>query len=142
MNGVLVGLALAMFPAAAPGGPEVNVLAAAYALASIVTLLVAWPVLSRSYGGIDSRHTIAVFLRLALAAAVAMVASVLTVAVTGTQFLLGDSKLDALVDLGLTSIVVLVVFVAATWLLRVPEMREVLGWAGGAISRIPGNKRA
>ena len=142
MNGVLVGLALAMFPAAAPGGPQVNVLAAAYALASIVTLLVAWPVLSRSYGGIDSRHTIAVFLRLALAAAVAMVAAVLSVAVTGTQFLLGDSKLDALVDLGLTSIVVLIVFVAVTWLLRVPEMREVLGWAGGAISRIRRNKRA
>ena len=55
---------------------------------------------------------------------------------------MGDSKLDALVDLGLTSIVVLIVFVAVTWLLRVPEMREVLGWAGGAVSRIRGNKRA
>lgn len=132
MNTVLVAVAVPSFAHASPGGPQVNMLAAAYSLASLITFLVAWPVLRRKYGTLDSRRTLSVLGRVLVAGVVATGAvGVMRLAGVGA-FQMGQGKVVALLQLTLTSAVVLVVFAAAAWLLRVPEMRELLTWVARA----------
>lgn len=137
-NVLIVCLALLWFSMASPGAAQVNMLALAYSCANVVTLLVAWPVLRRSYGTLDSRHTVSAMLRLALAGALALAAAVLTSILLGLQFEVGEPKTAALLELIVTSAVVLVVFVGAARLLRVEEMKEMLGSATGVVRRVTG----
>lgn len=135
-NVVLVAFALPLFFAAAPGGPEVMALAGAYSLAALVTFVVAWPWLRRTYGFLDSRRTLSALVRLLVAAAVTV-----AVLVAFRHFLVpayepGQGKLLALGDLILTTAVVLPVFVALAWLLRVAELRELLRWGTGFLRRV------
>lgn len=141
-NAVLICLALLWFSIVPPGATQVNALALAYASANIVTLLVAWPVLRRAYGTLDSKHTLGAMLRLAVAGLLALAAAVLTTVLLGIQFVVGEPKAAALVELIVTSAVVLVVFVAVARLLRVAEMQEMLGSAWGVVGRLTGRGRS
>jgi putative peptidoglycan lipid II flippase len=135
-NAVLIVLAIVLFQRASPGAPQVNVLAAAYALANIVTLVVAWPVLRRAYGTLDSGHTLSALVRLAAAGALALVGAAALVAVLQLSFVVGESKVDAAAELVVESAAVFVVFAVVARVLRVAEMAEILDWGLGAVRKI------
>jgi putative peptidoglycan lipid II flippase len=136
MNVVLVILALLFFSRAAPGAGQVNALAMAYAIACLVTFVVAWPVLNRTYGYLDSRTTLTTLLRIGVASVVSVVAVFLVVRFGVGPFVLGSGKLVALLHLVVIGITALAVFGAAAWLLRIREMHELVGWAGGILRRV------
>lgn len=136
MNAVLVVLAILFFSRASPGAGQVNALAAAYAVSCLVTFVVAWPVLRRTYGFLDSRTTLSAFLRIALAALVSAVAVVLVVRFGLGPYALGSGKLTALVHLTVIGGTALIVFGIVAWLLRISEMHELVGWMTRALSRL------
>ncbi len=136
MNAILVVLAVMLFDQAAAGAPQVNALAAAYSVASLVTFLVAWPVLRRSYGFLDSGATAWALVRIGIAVAVALVLAVVVPRFLVGDFVLGDSKVSALVNIVVISMVVTVGYGVTAWLLRIAEMRELTAWVGGALRRL------
>jgi len=129
-------LAVMLFDQAAAGAPQVNALAAAYSVASLVTFLVAWPVLRRSYGFLDSGATAWALVRIGIAVAVALVLAVVVPRFLVGDFVLGDSKVSALVSIVVISMVVTVGYGVTAWLLRIAEMRELTAWVGGALRRL------
>ena len=136
MNVVLVVLALFFFSRAAPGAGQVNALATAYAISCLVTFVVAWPVLRRTYGYLDSRTTLTTLLRIAVASVVAVVAVIVVVRFGVGPFVLGSGKLVALLHLVVIGVTALVVFGLAAWLLRIREMHELVGWGAGVLRRV------
>lgn len=131
MNSVFVVLALLLFNAApTPGAVQVNALAFAYSIANWVLFLVAWPALKLDYGFLDARATLWALVRIGVAALVAVLFNTLvhfTVLSTVLPvFTLGDSKLYAFVDLAVIAAIIVVTYVVAVRLLRVPEAVEIL----------------
>lgn len=136
MNVVLVAVAIPLFGMAGPGAPQVNALATAYALACLVTFVVAWPTLHRSYGFLDSRRTISALLRVTVAAVVTVVLGGFLLAWALGPFEVGSGKLTALLRLAAVSLTVFAAFGVTAWLLRIPEMRELTQWLTGAVKRL------
>jgi putative peptidoglycan lipid II flippase len=135
-NGLLVVLAVLLFRIATPGAAQVNALALAYAISCWVTFVAAWPVLARAYGSLDTIRTLTTFARIVAAAAISGgVTWALTRLVPALDFQPGQSRGSALVDLTVTSLVIMGVFVGAAWALRVGEMQELLAWVRGAARR-------
>lgn len=134
MNGVLVVLALLLFSRAGPGAPQVEALAKAYSLAALVTFVTAWPTLRRSYGYLGSGLTAWTLARVVAAVMVAML--VTSALPSFNTFQSGSGKATALADLISASVGVAVIYVLLTWLLRVTEVSELLGWASGAARRL------
>lgn len=134
MNVVLVVLALVLFSRAGPGAPQVEALATAYSLAALVTFVVAWPTLRRSYGYLGSGRTGWTLVRVVAAVVVAMV--ITSLIPFFTTFQIGSGKVTALVDLVSASVGVVVIYLVMSLLLRVGEVSELLGWAGGAARRL------
>jgi putative peptidoglycan lipid II flippase len=136
MNGVLVALAIPLFARAAPGPNQVSALAIAYSTACLVTFLVAWPTLRRSYGFLDSRATLWALVRIGAAVAAAIVAVALLHRFVLPPFSLDDGKAAALISLIVISAVVAAAYGIVAWLLRIPEMHEITGWVTGAVRRV------
>ena len=134
MNVVLVVLALVLFSRAGPGAPQVEALATAYSLAALVTFGVAWPTLRRSYGYLGSGRTGWTLVRVVAAVVVAMV--ITSLIPFFNTFRIGSGKVTALVDLVSASVGVVVIYLVMSLLLRVGEVSELLGWAGGAARRL------
>lgn len=134
MNGVLVVLALVLFSRAGPGAPQVEALATAYSLAALVTFLLAWPTLRRSYGYLGSGLTAWTIVRVLVAVAVAML--VTSVIPLFNTFQVGSGKVTALTDLVTASVGVVVIYLLMSLLMRVGEVSELLGWIGGAARRL------
>lgn len=134
MNGTLVVLAVVLFARAGPGAHQVEALAMAYSLAALLTFVVAWPVLRRSYGYLGSGVTAWTLTRVVVAVLVAMILT--SVLPFFNIFQVGDSKVTALADLVAASLGVVVIYLGLTWLMRVGEVSELLGWAGGAMGRL------
>ncbi len=136
MNGSLIALALALFPLAPVGADQVNALALAYVIACWITFVIAWPVLARAYGTLDTRHTLWTFVRIAVAGGCAWLAvRLLEVVAPVLDYASGNSRGQAVVSLSSLCLTVLVVFAAVAWLLRVQEMRELTRRARGALRR-------
>ena len=129
MNAVFIVLSFVFFNMVNPGAAQVTGLAVAFSAANWAMFLVAWPAIRRSYGFVDAKATLWALVRIALAAVVALAATIGAFALGLPSFTLGESKPMAFVDLALTSLVVLVVFVVAAWLFRVTELRDLLAWA-------------
>ena len=135
-QGVLITFALIWFPFAGPGGPQVIVVAAAMSIGNVITLLVAWPLMARIYGTIDSRRTIGVFARLTVATLLAAAVSYTTNVALNTSFEATNAYNSAVLNLVVTTVTVTVVFVLSARLLRVPEMHEVLSWGSKGLRRL------
>lgn len=123
LNVVNIGAALALFALADPGAQQVYGLAAAFVLSYWVILLVAWPLLSRRMGGLQTRATLVSAGKVFLASAVAVGVLVL---LPVQPYQPGDPKLEALWYCVVVSVVVLVVYAAAVMVLRVPEARDLM----------------
>ena len=137
---LLLALAFPLF-AVAPraGGQQVAAIALAYSLSYWAGLVLAWWLLARRLGSLESRRTAWVLVRTVIAAAVAVAVMLGLLAL-----LLGGSGVSATVDRGsllisvvLTSAVGLAVFAGAAWVLRIPEIADVLS----LIRRLSGRLR-
>ena len=114
----------------------VIVVAAAMSIGNVITLLVAWPLMARIYGTIDSRRTIGVFARLTVATLLAAAVSYATNVALNTSFEATNAYNSAVLNLVVTTVTVTVVFVLSARLLRVPEMHEVLSWGSKGLRRL------
>ena len=101
-----------------------------------ITFLIAWPVLVRSYGSLDTKRTVGVLLRIAIAVVISWAATVaLAEFVPDLLWTVGESRGAALISLVATSALIAAVYVVSTWLLRISETRELLGWISGVLRR-------
>jgi putative peptidoglycan lipid II flippase len=128
MNVVFVVLMLAFYNLASPGAPQVTALALAYSVANWLMFLAAWPAIRRSYGFVDGRATAWTLVRVGIAGVLAVLANSLIHLAGLPSFTIDESKLVALFDIFTTSLIVFVVFVAAAWLLRITELRDLVKW--------------
>jgi putative peptidoglycan lipid II flippase len=142
---VFLGLAYPLF-AIAPraGGTQVAALALAYSLSYWVGLVLAWWVLARRLGSLESGRTAWVLVRVLIASLVAIGAMLLVVAaVIGLDTsTLGSNTLRLVLSLVLSTVVGLAVFLAAAWILRVSEVRDVLSLGRRMGGRVTGRGRA
>lgn len=118
------------------GPAALAALAAGYVAAYWITLVVAWRVLSRRIGGLDTARTVRSLVRM-------LVAGVLTwLVMSGAQHLLADHvalgrKTAALLDIAVVGTLGLVVYLALARLMRIREVTDVLGVLR---RRLPGSR--
>lgn len=143
-NLAMVAFSVPLF-LAFPVRAKVVALAIGYSLAYWVVFGIAWPVLSRRLGGLDGRRTLTVVLRLLVAAAAAGAAAFavqlamlqLAQRSTGTDVAFGFIGYPgwALVSTAVTAAVLLCLYLAIAWVLRVGEIRQVADMVGGRLRR-------
>lgn len=128
---VMLALAFPLFDAMSGGGTQVAALALAYSLAYWVGLVIAWILLARRVGSLESGRTVWALLRTLLAGGLSAAAmAVATAAGLARIEQIGALDWEARLLLLLTVIVVsvigLVVFVAAAWAFRIREVSDVM----------------
>jgi putative peptidoglycan lipid II flippase len=133
-SAVMLALAFPLFQATAGGGSQVAALALAYSLSYWVGLVIAWFLLARRLGSMESGRTVWSLARTLVAGGVATVVmavvSLLALRQLGsTDALTWETRLWLLLLVVLVSIVGLVVFAAAAWAMRVRELHDVLSLA-------------
>lgn len=142
-NVIAIPLTLAMF-AAAPVQNKVSAMALAYSFAYWLILLVAWFLLRRRLGNLQTRQTAGTIVRIFLAGLVATAAAfgslLLLVHALGTSDqgvypALTTSRLTSLLALVVGCAVLAVVYLVVASLLRVTEVGEVLGTIRSRIGR-------
>ncbi len=141
-SAVLLALAFPLFHLFEGGGQQVAMLALAYSLAYWFALIVAWFLLARRLGTLESGRTAWTLVRLVVAGgiaggamlgAAALVLSPATLAPVTWQ-VRGDLLLSVIV----TSIVGVIVFVMAAWAMRVREVGDVLSMVRRVAGRVTG----
>ena len=122
-------LAVPLFRIVGSGGPQVASLALAYGVSYWVGMVVAWFILARRVGGVDSGRTIKALLRMSLAGAIALLLMVGTRAllvayVTGSG---SDDKWSVLLAVVTVSAVGGLAYLGASLILRIREVSEMMG---------------
>jgi peptidoglycan biosynthesis protein MviN/MurJ (putative lipid II flippase) len=127
----MLALAFPLFAMVDGGGPQVAALALAYSLAYWVGLVLAWIILSRRLGSMETGRTVWALLRTLAAGLIAAGAMVL-VTVAGLARIVdteaGDwqTRVLLLLVVILVSVIGFAVFGLAAWALRVREVGDVL----------------
>jgi putative peptidoglycan lipid II flippase len=133
---VMLALMYPLFYFAAPGGNQVAAIALAYSLAYWLALVVTWWVLARRLGSMDTSRTAWSLGRMVLAGGLAVLVMLMTLGgllFIETGGIAATSKPTLLVNLIVTSVVGLVVYLLAAWALRIREVSDVLS----LVRRIP-----
>lgn len=125
INCVNLGLSIPFF-FAAPLGLKVQSLAAAYVIAYWFSLLLAWPLLQRRLGDVDTSRTVRSLVRTAVAAVCGAAVGAIT-QVLLTDPLTKASRPELLVLLALVTATVMIVYVAVARLLQVEDVRSAYG---------------
>ena len=133
LNIINIGFAIGLFQMVDPGAQQIYALAAAFVIAYWSILLVGWPLLARRFGGLDTPRTVWTMVRVVLASLIAMAAAFAVLPLT--EYGAGDSKLDALIDVAFIALVVLVVYAAAVWVLRIGEAKDLTQMITGRLRR-------
>ncbi len=123
-------LAVPLFRIVGSGGPQVASLALAYGVSYWVGMVVAWFILARRVGGVDSKRTIKALLRMSVAGAFALLLMVGTRAllvayVTGPG---SDDKWSVLLTVVTVSAVGGLAYLGASLILRIREVSEMMGF--------------
>lgn len=123
-NAVLLLIAFPLFNAAPAGGYQVATLALAYSLSYWAAFVLAWIVLRRKLGHLDSRRTLWVIARLVVAggASIGVMIVVYAFVVRHLSDPVGGSKLGVLGDVIITSFIGVIVYLLVAWALRVHEI--------------------
>ncbi len=130
-SAVMLALAFPLFAMVDGGGPQVAALALAYSLAYWVGLVLAWIILARRLGSMETGRTVWALLRTLAAGLIAAGAMVL-VTVAGLARIVdteaGDwqTRVLLLLVVILVSVIGFAVFGLAAWALRVREVGDVL----------------
>lgn len=130
-SAVMLALAFPLFDAMSGGGTQVAALALAYSLAYWIGLVIAWILLARRLGSLESGRTVWALLRTltagGLAAAAMAVATAAGLArIEQIGVLDWEARLLLLVTVIVVSVIGLVVFGAAAWAFRIREVSDVL----------------
>lgn len=143
-SAVMLALAFPLFSIMSGGGTQIAALALAYSLAYWVGLGIAWIVLARRLGSMESGRTVWALLRTLIAGTIAVVAMGVTSALGLGRIASSSSTLDWGARLQLLGTVVsvsligLLVFLVAAWALRVHEVRDVLSLMSRMARRVSG----
>ena len=134
---VWLALAVPLFNLASHGGFQVGMLALAYSISYWVGLAIAWIVLTRRLGGLESRRTLWSIARMLVAAAVATGLMFLVYANLSTHVTNGVTgpKSGILINVIVVSIVGLLAYLAGTWMLRVDEVSDAVRMLSRKVTR-------
>ncbi len=127
MNVVALGVAIPLFYAVS-GGLQVASLAFGYVCGFWATFIVAWIMLARRLGGLDSWTTVRSLLRMLIAGFIAFCVMYGTEAAL-TAYVTGDdpaNTLGVLIDVVVLAAVGLGVYLAAAWAMRIHEVGDVV----------------
>lgn len=123
-----LAMAFPLFDAARAGGTQVAALALAYSLSYWIGLVIAWWILARRLGGLDTAHTVGVLARLVAAGLLAV--GVMVLALRGALALVGEDplapRMSLLIAVLVTSAIGTGVYLLAAWVMRVHEVGHVL----------------
>ena len=135
---LLLAFAYPLFHMAAAGGSQVASIALAYSISYWIGLVVAWWLLVRKLGSLESRRTAWMIVRSLIAGAIAagvMLALTVTI-LTGAQASSQVSRLTLLVSVAVTSLVGVGVFIGAAWVLRIREVSDAITLVRGLGRRV------
>ena len=134
----VLALAYPLFNVARAGGAQVASIAAAYSIAYWLGLIVAWWLLARRLGPMESGRTVWLIIRGLIAAVVAggAMAGVLVLLMSSLTPDPGVGRGFMLIAVIVTSIVGVLVFAFVAWLLRIQELRDVMTLARGLTRRL------
>lgn len=145
-SAVMLALAFPLFGLMTGGGTQIAALALAYSLAYWVGLVIAWIVLARRLGSMESGRTVWALVRTLIAGAVAIGTMGLSTALglgrlnSGSAEITWTVRLQLLGVVGLVSLIGLVVFLITAWALRVHEVRDVLSLVQRVARRATGGR--
>jgi putative peptidoglycan lipid II flippase len=143
---LLLALAFPLFQFGRDGGVQVAMLALAYSLSYWIGFVIAWVVLARRLGSLDSGRTVWMLARSILAGVVsgAVMLGIYVWVLTNqlsSPTLEWHARLILLLTVIASSVAGTVVFVVAAWAMRVREVSDVLSLLGRAAKRIrPGGQ--
>lgn len=120
-NAVTITLSLLLYGAVGPGQNQVYALAVAFVAGYWTVLMVAWPLLSRRYGGLDTANTVVLVMKVMVAAFIALMAGLIVLSGYSTE----AGKASAIVEIIVISLAVLVSYVLAAFVLRITEGRDL-----------------
>jgi len=145
-SAVMLALAFPLFSMMSGGGTQIAALALAYSLAYWAGLVIAWIVLARRLGSMESGRTVWTLIRGLIAGIVAVVAMGVASALGLGRIASTSSTLDWGARLQLfgtvvsVSLIGLLVFLIAAWALRVHEVRDVLSLVQRVARRVTGRR--
>lgn len=125
---VWLALAVPLFNLAGKGGFQVGMLALAYSISYWVGLAIAWVVLTRRLGGLESSRTLWAIARMVMAAAVATLLMFIVYSALASNVTNGVTgpKSGVLVNVIVVGAVGLAVYLGAAWAMRVSEVSDAL----------------
>jgi putative peptidoglycan lipid II flippase len=133
LNVINIGCAIGLFQLLDPGAQQIYGLAGAFVIAYWSILVVGWPILAHRFGGLDTARTVWSLVRIVLAGTIAL--GVAWLAIPLTQYQVGGSKFEALVDVAFIAAVVLVAYALAVWVLRIREAKDLAEMVTGRLRR-------
>lgn len=144
---VMLALAFPLFDAMSGGGTQVAALALAYSLAYWVGLVIAWILLARRLGSLESGRTVWALLRTLLAGGLAAAAMAVAtwaglVRIEQIGALDWEARLLLLATVIVVSLIGLVVFAIAAWAFRIREVSDVMTLLGRMGRRITKRRSA
>lgn len=143
-SAVMLALAFPLFSIMSGGGTQIAALALAYSLAYWAGLAIAWIVLARRLGSMESGRTVWTLLRTLFAGVIAVVAMGVASALglgrlaSTSSMLDWGARLQLLGTVVSVSVIGLLVFLVAAWALRVHEVRDVLSLVQRVARRVSG----
>lgn len=143
-NIIAIPLTFAIY-AAAPASLAVCALALAYGLAYWITVAIAWVMLRRRLGSLETRRTFATLLRMVIAGVIAAAVAIglvvgIAMLVSGAPIgeiytWINASQWSAILALGAGALLTLIVYLVAARLLRISEVTDVVNSLARKIKR-------
>ena len=137
LNALNLALAVPMFEfyfSRNPGPSALALLALGYVLAYWITLVVAWIVISRKLGGLNTRRTVRSLIRMSVAGLLMLLV------MRGIQILIvdhlpGGARIGAIFDILIVGAIGTVVYLFAASRMRINEVNDVIGMIRKRIGR-------
>jgi putative peptidoglycan lipid II flippase len=137
LNALNLALAVPMFElyfSRNPGPSALALLALGYVLAYWITLVVAWIVISRKLGGLNTRRTVRSLIRMSVAGLLMLLV------MRGIQILIvdhlpGGARIGAIFDILIVGAIGTVVYLFAASRMRISEVNDVIGMIRKRIGR-------
>lgn len=127
-NIVMLGLSVPLFYLV-PDGKEVAGLALGYALAYWFAFALVWYLLSRRLGGLETRRTLQVLIRMIVAGLVALAIMYGSQALFGRLFVMifGEmNRIGLILDIAVVASIGVAAYLAAAWSMRITEVSEAM----------------
>lgn len=122
-----LAMAVPIFRAVGPGGPQVAGIALAYGLSYWLACIAAWVLLRRRLGGLDGRRTLAALARMVACGLVAILLTALVQDLVGPMLHSWPQQVGTLMMVGLASVVGIGAYLAMARMLRVREVHDMVG---------------